>query len=245
MIDRSTRRRLLGTVGFILLMVTAGCSAFGGGSVDQETLDEDISYDWNTTADATIDIERNQYKALYRVRNRTIEVYRFHRFNNERSIDPAGVKFRYPNGTVVGSEAMEFEKTRSRTKITLPADNGTVAFAAPKQGKRVRIPVVIDGSYEVILPPNTLAKYFLLGRIRPDGYERSVVDNRVHLRWEEVPIDRIVVEYYLQRDLLILSGLVVGAIIAAIGGVAYFWLQLRELRAKREDVALDVDTGDE
>ncbi|MDY6817945.1 MAG: DUF5803 family protein [Halobacteriales archaeon] len=245
MTERSSRRRLLAAFGLVALMVTAGCSAFGGGSVDQETLDEEITYDWNTTADATIEIERNRYKAVYRVQNRSIELYRFHRLNNKRSINPAGVKFRYPNGTIVGPAAMDFEKTRSTTTITLPAENGTLAFAAPKQGKRVRIPAVIDGSYEVILPPNTLAKYFLLGRIRPDGYERSVVDNQVHLQWEEVPIDRIVVEYYLQRDLLILSGLVAGAIIAAIGGVAYFWLQLRELRSTREDVALDVDTGDE
>lgn len=233
--------RLLFAVGVLaLITVTAGCSALGPGDVDQEKLTEDIEYDWDTDANSTIEIRKNEYQAVYQIYNQSeITIFRFHRFNNQRPIDPRGVKFRHPNGTIVGPEAMSFDKTRSGTTISLPGNHGQLGLVGPKQGKRVRIPVVVDGSHEVILPPDRDVKYFLLGRVSPSGYERTLEGDQLHLRWESVDNDRIIVRYYLTRDLYLFGGVVAISLIALIGGLAYFWMQLRDLQTHREEVALE------
>lgn len=239
--------RLLVAVGVLaLLAVTAGCAnPFGGGDVDQEALAENETYDWNTTAATTLTIEKNHVHAVYTVENRsTIEVYGFRRFNNERPVDPVALRFRYANGTVVGPESMDVSKTNSRTAIELPADEGQVAMKLPKNGKRVRLPVVVEDSHEVILPENADVKYFLLGRVSPRADERvEGPDGRVHLRWDEVSNERVVVEYYLDRDLVIFAAVLSLGSVLLVGGLVYFWLQLRTLRDRREQVAWEDDSG--
>ncbi len=239
-------RRLLAAATLLLLAGSAGCAGvFGPGEVDEEALSEPASYDWNTTADATLTVQRDAVLAVYRIENRSsVELYRFERFNNERPLDPAAVQFRYPNGTVVGPEAMEFSKTRSRTVVELPADEGQFAVRLPKHGKTVRTPTVVEGSYEVVLPENARVRYFLLGRVVPSADERLVDDaGRVHLLWDAVTRDRVVVEYYLERDLLIFAAVVSVGSVALVGGLAYFWLQLRTLRDRRESVAWEEGPG--
>lgn len=233
--------RLYLAVGILfLVMVTAGCSALGPGDVDRGQLSEDIEYDWNTDANATIEIRKNEYEAVYQIHNQSeIKVFRFHRFNNQRPIDPRGVQFRYPNGTIVGPEAMSFDKTRSGTVISLPGKHGQLGLVGPKQGKQVRIPVVVEGSHEVILPPDRDVKYFLLGRVSPSNYERMVEGDQLHLTWDTVDNDRIVVRYYLNRDLYLFGGLVAISLVVLIGGLTYYWLQLRDLQTRREEVALE------
>ena len=76
----------------------------------------------------------------------------------------------------------------------------------------------------------------------PRGYDRTVgADGRVRLDWaaDDLNGDRIVVRYYLVRDLLLLGGLIAIASVVLVGGVAYFLLQLRTLRRRREEVAWD------
>lgn len=237
-------RPTLAAVAFALLAVTAGCAAFGSGDVDQGKLGEEVAYDWNTEADVTITVGKDRYKAVYRFENRsTIELYQFQRLNNERPIDPIGAKFRHIDGTVVNIDPGAVEKTRSRTIISLPASEGQFAYSAPKTGKSIRVPVVAEGSYEVILPPNARVQYPLLGRVSPRGYVPDRAGSQVHLRWEEVTSDQIVLRYYLVRDLLIFGSLVAIAIALVIGGSVYFWLQLRTLRDRREEVALEGDNG--
>lgn len=241
-------RRALAVAALALLAVTGGCAAFGGGSVDQDRLRQDADYApyWGSQSDVTVVIGPDSYRSLVRVENRSeIELYRFHRFNNERPLDIAALAFRYPNGTVVGADAFAVERTGSRTVVDLPASEGTVAYTAPKRGKRVRVATVVDGgSYEVILPPDAEVKYFLLGRVVPRGYERSLDDGgQVHLTWEAVQRDRIVVRYYLGRDLVLFGGLLAIAVTALVGGLGYFLIQLRDLRTRREAVALDEGDG--
>ena len=63
------------------------------------------------------------------------------------------------------------------------------------------------------------------------------------LSWDEVRGDRIVVRYYLVRDLYLFGGLTaIGAVLGAVG-LSYFWLQLRTIQRRREEVGLDVETG--
>lgn len=223
-----------------LLAVTTGC--LGPGEVDREALGEEASYEWNTTAAATITVDRSSYAAVYRIENRSsIDLYRFHRLNNERPLDPVAVQFRYPNGTLVGPESMTFEKTRTRTTVTLPASNGTLAFTAPKTGKGFRVPAVIDGSYEVVLPPDARVGVFLLGRVSPDGYQTFREGDQVRLRWEQVDGNRITVRYYLVRDILLFGSLAGVGVIVLVIGVSYFWFQLRSLKERRQQVQWERD----
>jgi transposase-like protein len=68
-------------------------------------------------------------------------------------------------------------------------------------------------------------------------------DGRVHLRWDAVSRDRIVVEYYLERDLVIFTAVLAVASLAILGDLVFFWLQLRTLRERRDQVALEDDSG--
>jgi len=84
-----------------------------------------------------------------------------------------------------------------------------------------------------------------LGQVIPGADGKSTEgDGRVHLQWDAPDRDLLVVEYYLVRDLLILGGIVAVGVVALLGGAAYFLLRLRELRRRREEVALDVEGGD-
>lgn len=240
-------RRLLAVGALCLLMAAAGCSALtpGGGEVDRERLEEDANYDWNTSTDVAINVTPGYYHAVYQVENRsTLGLSRFHRLNDHRPLDIGAVAFRYPNGTVVGPEAMAFERNRTHTRVTLPAEEGRFAYRVARQGKRIRIATAATGSYEVVLPPDTDVRYFLIGRVVPDGYDRHMEDGRVHLVWDgadEVTGDRVVVRFYLYRDLWIFGGLIAIGTGAALVGLAYFWLQLKELRQRRDTVDVERD----
>lgn len=238
-------RRLVALGTLILLAVLAGCMGpLGGGSIDTSAADESVDYDWNTTANTTLTVESGRVLAVYTIENRsTIEAYDYQRLNNERPVDPVAVRFRYPNGTVVGPEAMAFSTANSRTVIELPAESGQVALVLPKSGKQVRVPVVVEGSHEMILPENAHVQYFLLGRVIPSADERvEEADGRVHLGWEDVTRDRIVVEYYLERDLVVFTAILLLGSVVLVGGLVYYWLQLRELRERREAVAWEDDS---
>jgi hypothetical protein len=228
-----------------ILTVLAGCAGPFGGGIDTTRANESVSYNWDTGANATYTVDNDRIRAVYAVENRSsIEIYGFRRFNNERPLDPVAVRFRYPNGTVVGPQALNFTTANSRTVISLPARSGHLGLVLPKTGKRVRTPTVVNGAHEVVLPPNAEVRYYLLGRVAPSADERfRDADGRVHLRWTEVAGERLVVEYYLERDLLIFAGILSIALLGVVGGLAYFWLQLRTLRDRREQVAWDEDHG--
>lgn len=240
------RRRLLAVGLLALLTVLGGCAGPFGGGIDTARADEDADYDWDTTANATLTVENDRVLAVYRIENRsTLELYGFRRFGNERPLDPVAVRFRFPNGTVVGPEAMAFSTANSRTVIELPASEGQLGVVLPKTGKRIRTPVAVEGSHEVILPENAHVRYYLLGRVVPQPDEQvEESDGRVHLRWDAVERDQIVVEFYLERDLVIFTAVLAVAGLAVLGGLVYFWLQLRTLRERREQVAWDRDAGE-
>ena len=235
-------RRLLAAVALVLLLVTAGCSALGpgGGELDQSRLSENSTYDWNASADVTINVTGGYYHAVYRVDNRsTLALSRFERLNERRPLEIGAIAFRYPNGTVVGADAMAVEGNDSYATVTLPNSSGQFAYRVPMQGKELHVATAVSGSYEVVLPPNTRVRYPLIGRVSPSGYETSVEDGRVHVTWDEVTDDRLTVRYYLVRDFWIFGGIVVVGSLVAVVGLAYFWLQLREFRERRESVDVE------
>lgn len=239
-------RRLLAAAALALLAVGAGCSALGGGEISQERLSEDADYDWNTTANITVTVEKgtNEYEAVYRIDGQeSLELSRHQELSGDQALSISSVYFRYPNGTVVNVSAGAVSRSRSTTTVVLPADEGRLALTVPKSGKRIEVAAVLGPPYEVILPPEAGVKYPLLARVVPRDYERETVDGRVHLGFDEVRGNRIVVRWYLTTDLLLFGGLIAGGAVAAAGGVAYFLLQLRTLKRRREEVAWERDSG--
>jgi len=239
-----TRRLVALGLLVVVVAVLAGCTGpLGGGPVDRAALAGNQTYDWNTTANTTLTVQRNDLLAVYTVENQsTIPVYTFGRFNDVRPVTPSSVAFRYPNGTVVGPEALNVTRSNSKTLIRLPQPRGQLAMTLPKNGKLVRVPVVVPGSHEVVLPPNTDVQYPLVGRVVPAPNRRFVgPDGRVHLVWHDVSGDRLVVEYYLDRDLVVFGALATAAGLVVVGGLVFFWLQLRRLRERRSEVAWDED----
>lgn len=237
-------RRTLGVVVLGLLVLTAGCSALGG-EVDEDDLDDDVEHDWNTTANATFDLGADSYRAVYHLgETESIKLYRPRRIQSREPVDPSGISFRYPNGTVINLTKANVKRSDGATVVTPPVKNGSIGFEAGRTNKRLTVPTNVDGSYEVILPENGRVRYPFLGRVVPGADERTVENGRTHLQWEDPGRDTLVVEYYLVRDLLLLGGIVVVSSVAIIGGVVYFALRIRRLRRRRDEVALDVDTGD-
>ncbi len=239
-------RRTLGLLALCVLVLTSGCAALGPGGVSESDLSEEVDHDWNTTANATFDLEKDSYKAVYRLEDtESVELYRPRRVRNREPVDPKGLSFRYRNGTVVNLTTADVERSNGATVVTPPVPNGSIGFAASRPSKRLNVPTNVEGSYEVVLPENGRVQYPLLGRVNPDADDRFVgEDDRVHLRWDDPGRDSLAVEYYLVRDLLLLVGVVALAVLVIGGGGAYYFLVIRRLRRRRDEVALDVETGD-
>lgn len=235
-------RRLLAAATLALLVASAGCAALGpgGGGVDHQALAANGTYAWNTSADVTIDVGTGNYTTVMTVQNRsTVGLSAFQRLNERRPLGVEAIQFRYPNGTVVGADAMNVTQNGSATVVTLPARRGQFAYRVSKRGKAIHVATPRSGSYEVILPPDTQVRYPLLGRVQPGGYTATTADGRVHLRWTDLTAGRLDVQYYLVRDLWLFAGVVIVALLAAAAVLTYFWVQLTRLRKRRETVDLE------
>lgn len=255
------RRRALALLAIALLTFSAGCAGlFGGGSVPDSQLDKPPAqpYAWDSSADVDIVVtERTTFRAVYRVpANRSqMELYRRDGFGGRNAIPVRSVRYRYPNGTVInGSQFDErggaIRETSDAVVVEFPnatADTtAQLAFTSESTAKRFSLPTFREGSYEVTLPPDRRVDFLLFGNIVPRGYEEPYIDDqsRLHIRWESVTADSILVQFYLQRDLGIFGALVGLLALIAGGGAAYYLRQIRELRERREEVGPDVDTGD-
>jgi len=270
------RYRQVAALGlFVLLAATSGCfGIFGPGEPDPDALSRNASYDWDTDADATIDIHEDSYTAVYDVANRsvgeepsgddggTIELYERDLLGTDQPLELRALQFRFengsrvvyrdgeptlvhPNGTSERTDALAVDRTRRRTVVSLPSEEGQLAYTTPKTGKQISTPVFVDGSYEVVLPPDTSVGIPLLARVRPGGYTAETVDDRVHVRWDSLQGSTLIVRYYLDRDLLIFGAIVALFGVAGLVGAAYYLLQIRELVERREEVGLDVDVTDD
>ena len=281
-----SRRRLLAGVGLVLLVGLSGCSTiFGPGSVNQADLAADPGgggYEWGADANAYLEVNRNNYTAVYRVGSRTtgsleppytMELYDRDALGTDQPLDVSSLQFQYENGSRlrfvtsgegegsanlvmlrengsrvdVPDEKLVVNKTRRRTRVYLPTnETGRLAFTAPKNGKQVATPTFVRGSYELVLPRDTSVGLPVLAQVSPSASRTETVDGRVHVYWDDVDrASSLVVRYYLDRDILLFGGMVALLLVLGVGGGAYYYRQIRETVRKREEVGLDVETGDD
>ncbi|WP_197425559.1 DUF5803 family protein, partial [Halobacterium sp. CBA1126] len=162
-------------------------------------------------------------------------------FGGRNPVPISAVQFRYENGTVVGADAIDVSTRDQRTVIDLPAADGTFAYTGAASSRSVTAPLDFEGSHEVVLPPGMRVSFPLFGDVSPGGYEKSVEDDRVHLRWDSLSSATVSVEYYFERDLLIFGGVVGVLAVVAVGGVVYYRLRIRRLERERERSGLDYE----
>jgi len=239
------RRHVFALGALLVLAVLAGC--FGSSELPEDDLNEEASYDWNTSANATFNLSRSSYAVVVTVPNESIEVWGEDAIEGDTPVQLRALKFRYPNGTVVNAshDNLSASSDGDRTTIEMPTDEGQVAYTASRSGKSFSTPVVVNGSHEVILPSGARVGIPLLSQTNPGDMESSVSDNRQTLRWEELTDETVSVRYYLQRDLLLFGGLGAIGLLLAIGGSIYYLRQIRTLEQQREEIGLDVDYDDD
>lgn len=249
------RQRVLLLGGLVVLVFLAGCS-FGGGEIPEEELTGEAEYDWDTDANASFTLHDSErfsfasetYAAVITVRNQsTLQVYRESALQGENSLQIEALQFRFTNGTVVNATHQNLTAIQRSddTEIRLPARNGTVGYTTAREGKRWSTPVFVDGPHQVTLPAGARVGVPLLSRTIPRGYDTTVADDRMTIRWEEPERDQVLVRFYLVRDLYLLGGVIGLATLAATVGVLYYVRVIREARKKREEIGLDVDMEDD
>ncbi len=263
-------RRLLAALALVVLFGLAGCTTIlGGDAGDPAALSEDAEYNYDRDSDAFLTVNRENYTAVYNVSAKvtggedTIELWRTNALTIENPLELSGLQFRYPDGRLVryvdgeavvvhedGSreptDTLSVETTRQRTIVELPAEEGQLAFTTPKTGKEIAVQTPVHGSYEVALPPGRDASVPLLSRTRPSNDDRTVVDDRVHLQWDQVETSVLTVRWYLDRDLWLFGGLSLIAVIAGIAGGLYYYRSIQRAKQRRNEEGLDIDTeGDD
>lgn len=234
-----TKRKV--TLGLLVLLVTAGCLG-GTPAPSEEDLAKEQDYGWDHDATVTIDVGGDEYETVANVSDQeTVHLATRDGFGGRSPLYISAVRFRYPNGTVVGPDAMSVYTSDSWTVVEFPAENGTFAYTADTGRRSVTIPVGFEGSHEVALPSGMRVSFPVFGVVEPGGYEKTIEDDRVHVRWDSMESDSITLKYYLQQDLLIFGGLVGLLAAVALGGVVYFRKRIRGLEHDREEQGLDVE----
>jgi hypothetical protein len=243
------RRRSLAVLAVVALSVSAGCTGIFGGGVSEGELEATPPepYDWNTTRTVTITIRDGTHQAVYDLEN-TTELNLFTRgFGSNEPLSFRSLRYRYPNGTVINGSAPEISVTQQGSKrvVEVPNGSGMVAYTSGSGGKTFGTPGYLEGSYEVILPPDRRVGSFLFGEVSPGGWNGRIDDRgRLHITWDDVS-GSVFVRYYLARDVLIFRGLVLVALLVGGGGMAYYYREIRKLEEQREELGLDVDTDDD
>jgi len=245
------KRHVLAIGALLLLVSLAGCSSIlGPGEFDEDDLVGNSTYDWNSDVNATIDIGPSNFTAVYRVENRsTFDAYEEDGLGQEHALEVSTVRFRSQDGQelTVRNDSLSVERSGGRTTITLP-DNATgqLAFTAPRFGKTFTLPTFVTGSYNVTMPESARIGIPLLGQVHPGGFSTSIEpDGRMTVSWQDVDTSHFRISWYLQRDVLLFGGLFVIGIVLAIGGSIYYYRQIKQLEARRNEVGLDVELDDD
>ncbi len=246
----------MAVVALVLLTVTAGCLAFvtGGGEPDDATLDREPAepYEFDSDRDGHLTLHTaSEVQAVYRVEaGETFRLATSSGLGTEEPLDIAAVRFQYDNGTVINGTTLresadgDIDQTPDEVFITVPAD-GKLAFSASATPRRFSMPAHVEGSYKVILPPSNRIDFFLFSNTAPGGAESELIDDRVHVTWDEVSSGTIVVQYYQQRDLFIFGGAVVLLSAIAVGGLYYYRRKIDELYHARVEMGLDTEVDED
>jgi hypothetical protein len=240
------RKRLLALGALVLAAALAGCG-FGSSDIPEDQLNEEATYDWDTSADATFNISRSSYATVVNASNETVEVWQRDAIEGDNPVNLRALRYRYENGTVVNASHGNLSATRAgdKTQITVPEAGGKVAYTASRSGKQFSTPVFTEGSHEVILPPGARVGIPLLSQVSPGNWNSTVENNRMTVRWENLSDGSINTRYYLERDLLIFAGLAAIALLVGTVGGLYYFRQIRGLEAQREEIDIDIDYDDD
>lgn len=191
---------------------------------------------WNTTADVTYYLDDDTFTGVVRVSNvegGEMEIWERDPFGGTNPVTVAEVRFRGSNSEVTDVE--EVDMSGDRTVVTLPENDGRLAYVAEKGPTEFTQPSPVEGSVSVHLPEGTDARDFFLGRISPAGYE-VVSEDPLVLRWDELERGTYVtVEYYREGYPLILFT-ALGVLLAAAGAVVYYY---RKRLEKMEEKKLE------
>jgi hypothetical protein len=240
------RRRLLVLGAFLAVLAMAGC--FGPAEIPEDQLNENATYDWDADADAAYDLSRSSYTAVFDLKNQsTLRVYDRDALGVETPVDLRGLRFRFQNGTVVNASHANLSAAlqQRRTEISVPAADGRVGYTAARSGKQFSTPVVVPGRQQVTMRPGARVGLPLLSQVQPGNYTTSVTDNQMTITWGNVTDTTLRVQFYLQRDVLLFSVLLLIAVTIGGGGLIYYLRQIRQLESQREEIGLDVDTEDD
>jgi hypothetical protein len=268
-------RRVLAAVAVVAILALPGCTTFfGDDAASSEDLSAPATYDFDTDRDAYIVVNTDNYTAVYNVSDRTgetLDLYTTDSLSVEQPLAIRGLQYRYandtrfpdgtilrytsanatnatrvyPNGTGESVPALQVSTTRKRTKIALPEEPGKLAFTAPKDGKELAIRPPVNGTFELLLPPDTDARLPLLSQVRPPNDGRQAVDDRVHLTWTELDTSVVIVRWYLDRDLWLFGGLAAIATLVGMLGAGYYYLQIKGAKRRRQAEGIDVDYDDD
>lgn len=253
------RRRTLALLALVGLVVTSGClgAITGGGPTDAERLDEppDSAYNWNPGTDVRITITKQaSYRAVYNASaagfGEQLNLSNTDALGTKRPLTISSLRYRYSNGTVINGSEFEAHGGDVYTEnnelvVKPPGDGGHVAFSGEHTPKRFSLPVYAEGSYTVVLPENRRTEVPLFGQIVPQPDEKRLVNNRIHLHWDEMTAPSILVRYYIQRDIQIFGALAGGLTLVAIVGLLYYRREIQALKETREEMGLDVDVEDD
>jgi len=238
--------KALHTLALVTLVATAGCTGLFGG-VSQAQLCQDHDYEWNTSADVTYNVTTGgEYHVTMELSNTSeLELFETDGLGNDQALEIRAVQFRAEDGTVYDCENIDVDSGRRRTTVALPTDDGTLAFTGSSTPKRFTTRTYVNGSHEVILPPDREVGNPLFGNVQPAASEVDRSGDRLRIRWDDVDGDSLLVQYYLERDLTLFFGLAVIATLAAAGGLLYYYRLVRGLKETREEAGLDVDVDDD
>lgn len=239
-------------VGLMILM--AGCLAYvtGGGEIEDGVLDAEPAepYEWETDRNATLQLHSSsEVQAVYNVSaDQRLRLYQSTSIGQEGPQDISAVRFRYQNGTVINGTELrdgpgEIEQTPDEVFLTVPAD-GKLALSAEATPRRLTLPVYVEGSYKVVLPEDHRMDFFLFSNTVPGGAEIELIDNRVHVTWDDVTSSTISVQYYRDRDLLIFSVIVAVLSAIGVGGLYYYRRQIDRLHSIRVQMGLEEEDDD-
>ncbi|WP_340099274.1 DUF5803 family protein [Salinibaculum salinum] len=240
------RKHLLALGALVLAAALAGCG-FGSSEIPEDQLNEQATYDWDTSADATFNISRSSYATVVNVSNETVEVWQRDAIEGDNPVNLRALQYRYENGTVVNASHGNLSATRDgdKTQISVPEAGGKVAYTASRSGKQFSTPVFIEGSHEVILPPGARVGIPLLSQVSPGNWNSTVENDRMTVRWGNLSDETINTRYYLERDLLIFAALAIIALLVGTVGGLYYFRQIRGLESQREEIDIDIDYDDD
>lgn len=234
-------KRLLVVFALVGLVVMAGC--LGGGVVDEAAIDEPATYEWDTDAAASVNITGGTYQAVLNLDNGTnVSLFGPGEFGGEAALPVHAVKYQYPNGTVRNASVLSITEANERTIIEAPTEGGQIAYTAQVRSSDLYLPVAVNGSHEVTLPPGSEVGFPIIGGATPGGYSVDRGDERITLHWDNPETEIITIDYYQERNLFVFGGLLgVAGLIAAVG-IMYFRAQLQSLAARRNEMGFQDET---